>query len=143
MKKYELTNETIIVHGHTLHRIRALRDFNDVKAGELGGFIEKEKNLSHEGNCWIYDDSMAFEQSKIYDNAQIKTGSEIYGNAKVYGNAILDFCIVRDYAQIYGQVCTFNEIFDGVDIIYNNITLQKKESEQNDDFNLNDFIFFL
>ena len=38
-KKYELTEETIDHHGITLHRIRALRDFSDVKAGDLGSFI--------------------------------------------------------------------------------------------------------
>ena len=51
-KKYEFTNKTIKIAGHTLHRIRAVRDFGDVKAGDLGGFIEKEDNLSHEGNVW-------------------------------------------------------------------------------------------
>ncbi|EJF84065.1 hypothetical protein MCU_00733 [Bartonella elizabethae Re6043vi] len=37
-KKYELTDETIEVDGHTLHRIRALKDFGDLKTGDLGGF---------------------------------------------------------------------------------------------------------
>lgn len=40
MKKFELTNETIEYLGRTLHRIRALRDFSNVKAGDLGGYIE-------------------------------------------------------------------------------------------------------
>ncbi|MBB4077294.1 hypothetical protein GGR08_001625, partial [Bartonella fuyuanensis] len=31
---------------------QALKDFDDIKAGDLGGFIEKEVNLSHDGNCW-------------------------------------------------------------------------------------------
>ena len=44
-KKYILTTETKDVNGHTLHRIQAIRDFNDVKTGDLGGWIEKEKNL--------------------------------------------------------------------------------------------------
>lgn len=48
-KKYELTDQTIDVDGRTLHRIKALRDFSDVLAGELGGWIEKEENLSHAG----------------------------------------------------------------------------------------------
>ncbi len=39
MRKYELTDETTEVDGKTLHRIRALRDFDDVKADDLGGFI--------------------------------------------------------------------------------------------------------
>ena len=38
-KKYELTDETVKGYGHTLHRIKALKDFGDVKKGDLGGFI--------------------------------------------------------------------------------------------------------
>ncbi|WP_375616758.1 hypothetical protein [Bartonella sp. AP58NXGY] len=37
-KKYELTDEKIEFDGYlTLYRIRALKDFGDVKAGDLGG----------------------------------------------------------------------------------------------------------
>ena len=49
-KKYKLTDETIEVNGKTLYRIEALKDFSNVKKGDKGGFIEKEKNLSHLGN---------------------------------------------------------------------------------------------
>ena len=48
MKKYELTGETKEIGGVTLHRIRALIDIPEhyVKAGDLGGWIEAERNLS-------------------------------------------------------------------------------------------------
>ena len=36
-KKFELTNDVIEIDGITLHRIKALKDFSDVKAGDLGG----------------------------------------------------------------------------------------------------------
>ncbi|WP_375685300.1 hypothetical protein [Bartonella sp. TT110JLCBS] len=39
-KEYELTDKTTEVDCKTLHRILALRDFDDIKAGDLGGFIE-------------------------------------------------------------------------------------------------------
>ena len=55
MKKYRLTEETKVINGHTLHRIEALKDFGGVKKGELGGWIEKEDNLSHDGNAWVFD----------------------------------------------------------------------------------------
>lgn len=52
MNKYELLqDDKIEVSGHTLYRIRALKDFKGAKAGDLGGYIEKEKNLSQEDNC--------------------------------------------------------------------------------------------
>lgn len=37
-KKYEFTGETTKVDGHTLHRIRAVRCFSDVNAGDFGGW---------------------------------------------------------------------------------------------------------
>lgn len=57
-KKYELVESSkIILRNIILYRIKALIDIpNIVKAGELGGYIESEKNLSHEGNCWVSDD---------------------------------------------------------------------------------------
>ena len=39
-----------------LHRIRVTKDFSDVKAGDFGGLIQDESNLSQEGDCWIYDE---------------------------------------------------------------------------------------
>ena len=59
-QKYEITD---IAHEKYpfLHRIRALRDIRpDIKAGDLGGFIESESNLSTEleDNAWIYDDAV-------------------------------------------------------------------------------------
>ena len=71
MKKYRLTNEKITIGGRTLYRIQALRDFGDVKEGEFGGWIESEKNLSHEGSAWIYGDAC------VYGDADIKTTGDI------------------------------------------------------------------
>lgn len=53
-KKYELTEETINHFDRTLYRIRALKALSDVKVGDLGGYIEKEDNLSHYGNAQVY-----------------------------------------------------------------------------------------
>lgn len=72
MKKYEFTGETWRLGNVMLHRIKAVRDFGDVEVGDLGGWIEQEENLSHEGNCWISGNA------KVYDNAKVS------GNAKVY-----------------------------------------------------------
>ncbi|ATP12447.1 hypothetical protein BHOIPH791_06690 [Bartonella henselae] len=110
-KKYELTDETTdIVSCHTLYRIRALRDFDDVKAGDLGGFIENESNLSHDGNCWVYDNACVTWGSKIYDNAKIYNNARVYGggrifeNAQIYGNAI-----VYPNARIYGDAKIYGD----------------------------------
>lgn len=69
MKKYELTNVTKIIDGVTLHRIKALKSFGNVIAGETGGWVESEKNLSQYGLCWVYDNACVFNKIKIYGNA--------------------------------------------------------------------------
>ena len=43
MKKFELTEEYKKVKDVKVFRIKALKDFHDVKAGDLGGWVEKEK----------------------------------------------------------------------------------------------------
>ena len=59
MRKYEFTDEKIFFtdirdfSSHAVHRIRAVRDFGTVKAGDLGGWLEKEENLSHDGEAWV------------------------------------------------------------------------------------------
>lgn len=60
MDKYELTSETLQYAGHTLHRIKALRDFGIINTGELGGWIESEENLSQAGNAWVFDNAKVF-----------------------------------------------------------------------------------
>lgn len=96
IKKYEFTEETKVICGRKLHRIRALRNFGDVKAGDLGGFIEKEENLSHEGNCWVYDNTKVYNNAEIRDNARIFGNVRICGNARIFGNA-----------EIYGNAIIF------------------------------------
>ena len=55
-KKYEfVVGDTITMpSGKTLRRIRALVAIGlSVAAGDLGGYIESEKNLSTSGNAWV------------------------------------------------------------------------------------------
>ncbi len=68
-QKYEITD---IVHPQYpwLHRIRALRDVReDVHAGDLGGFVQSEENLSQEGQCWVANNAVAAEESYISGDA--------------------------------------------------------------------------
>lgn len=95
MKKYELTGETKEIGGVTLHRIRALIDIpeHDVKAGDLGGWLETEENLSHNGAAWVADlacvtDSACVTGSACVTDASCVTGAaRVTGNARVAGNA--------------------------------------------------------
>ena len=101
MKKFELTSEFITnIFGTKLFRIKALIEFGNVKAGELGGFVEKEENLNHEGNAWVYGNAEVYGNARVYGNASVYGNAWVYGNARVcddarvYGNA--------DYATVHG-----------------------------------------
>ena len=100
-KKYELTDETKIINGKKLYRIMALKDFDTVRKGDLGGFVQNEDNLSHEGNCWVYDDACVFDRATVDDNAKIFGNARIYHKACVFGNAeILGNVVINEYAHI-------------------------------------------
>lgn len=94
-KKYKLTEETFAVDGHVLHRIKALRDFVNVKKGDLGGFIEEESNLAHDWNCWIYNDAVVRGNAIVCGNATVCDNAEICREAKVCGEAK-----VSGYAEV-------------------------------------------
>ena len=76
-KKYEFTGETKEWCGHILHRIRAIVDIAYAKAGEVGGGIESESNLSENGNAWVWGNAKVWGDAKVYGNA------EVCGDAKV------------------------------------------------------------
>lgn len=120
MKKYKLTDETKRLYDRTLHRIVALCDFGNVKKGDKGGFIEKEKNLSHEGLCWIYDNAIVCDNAKVCNNAKVCDNARVCNNAKVYGNCwIYDNAKVCGNARVYGNaiVCGDTKISSNEDYI--------------------------
>lgn len=92
MKKYKFTGETKTIYlpfgTVTLHRIKAVVEFGLVKVGDLGGWIEKEENLSHEENAWVYGDA------------------EVCGNAWVCGNAKV---FSTDHVLVIGAIGSRND----------------------------------
>jgi hypothetical protein len=68
--KYELTERD---PDTGLYRIRALRDIPlyGVKAGDLGGFVESEKNLSQDGDAWISGNALVSGNARIEHDAYI------------------------------------------------------------------------
>ena len=53
-KHFKLTEETIQWQGHALHRIEATRDSQYARAGQRGGFVEREYNLQDEAWVAVY-----------------------------------------------------------------------------------------
>lgn len=108
MKKYELTTETLQLAGRTLHRIKAVRDFGLVKAGELGGWIESEENLSQADNAWVYNNAKVFDKARVYGDAAVSDDATVCGYAIVNDNArVYDNAEVSDYAEVYENAIVF------------------------------------
>ncbi|WP_052043716.1 hypothetical protein [Oligella urethralis] len=98
--KYELTGDTLTFQGRQLHRICALVDLPEigVKAGDLGGWIEKVENLSQEGNAWVADEAKAYDSTQVTGNALLKN------HAVAFDQTLLtDDVVVSDYAVISGE----------------------------------------
>ena len=117
LKKYELTEETVTVYGKTLYRIRAVRDFGSVKTGEFGGYIEKEENLSHFGNAWVYGDARVSENAKVSGDARVSGNAWVYGDARVFGNAwvygdarVSENAKVSGDARVSGNAWAYGEV---------------------------------
>ena len=91
MKKFELTGEFIVFQGKKLFKIKALIDFGDVKRGEFGGFLEKEENLSQDGDAWVD------------------------GNARVYGSA--DYACVKGFGRECRNTTFFRTKDGGVSVV--------------------------
>lgn len=97
--KYEMvpvTPKASSENTEPLYRIRALRDFGPIKTGDMGGYVSSERNLSHEGLCWIYEDAMATGHSNVSGNAKLHDFVRISENVKISGNAKLSHVVLID-----------------------------------------------
>ena len=106
MKKFEFTGETkTTVNGIVLHRIKALVRIDlgystIIEVGDLGGWLEKEDNLSYLGNAWVSGDAEVFGDAKIYGDALISGYSRVFGDAEVFGDAK-----IYGDSKVYDDAC--------------------------------------
>lgn len=100
MMKYKLTGETKLWFDRTLHRIRALIDIKEhgVKKGDLGGWIENEENLSHDGAAWVGGLAVVCDAAQVCDGALVSDSALVYDAARISGLAQ-----VCDGAQVSGS----------------------------------------
>ena len=127
-KKYKLAEDKeqlkLNVDGKSIifYRIVALNTFSIVTGtkpivvnkGDIGGWIESEHNLSHDGNCWIFDDAVVLDKAVvkdyaivkdnavIADNAIIMESAKVSGHCQIYNNAV-----VSGFAEISGEAKVF------------------------------------
>ena len=110
MKKYELTSETKVINGVELHRIKALNSFGRVEKGEIGGWIESEKNLSQDGDAWVFDNATVRGNATVSGTSMVSGNASVSGDAYVGGNSyvganscVCENAIVCDNAIVSGN----------------------------------------
>ena len=112
MKKFELTAEFVTnAFGTKLFRIKALVAFGNVEKGELGGFIEKEDNLSHDDNAWVTDNARVTGNAQVTDNADyaVITGFGRHFRATTFFRCE-DKILRVQCGCFYGDLTQFREI---------------------------------
>ena len=132
--KYEFTGETkeldcsgendkikLVV---TYRRIRAIKDFADVKAGDVGGWIAEGALLDQAGDCWLYDDSELHSSAVVIGDVQIRGNSSISGRIQGSGT-IHDSSIYK--SVIYGKLDITNARLRNCRFYGTNITLLDSE----------------
>jgi carbonic anhydrase/acetyltransferase-like protein (isoleucine patch superfamily) len=103
-KKYELIPEG------NLFRLKALRSFNDVKAGDLGGLVSGEHNLSHDGDCWVYETAQANARSHVTGNALVSGDAKVFGSALISGDAeISGQALISGSTSVFGKAQVFDD----------------------------------
>jgi carbonic anhydrase/acetyltransferase-like protein (isoleucine patch superfamily) len=105
-KKYKLLPKQLITFNcsteesiqHEMYRIKALRDIpaHNVKAGDLGGWVNHRKVLSQEGDCWIGGGALVYNEywMAVSGNALITDEAVVCGLAdakiRISGDAVIE-----------------------------------------------------
>ena len=129
MEKYELIKETeTCSKRRIMYRIRALKDFSDIKAGDVGGWVCSENNLSQEGDCWIYDEARCLDDARVYDNAKMYNNAIMFGNSVMYDNAVmLNNSIMYDNSKMFNKTKMYdNAIMCNNARVYDNAKMYDK-----------------
>ena len=121
--KYEILKDDFIeFDGRKLYRIKALKDFRNVEKGEIGGYIESKRNLSHEGDAWVSGDARVSGNARVcgdawvsgnaqvYDKARVSGDARVSGNARVCGNAwVSGDARISGYAWVSGDAWVYGD----------------------------------
>lgn len=106
-KKYEFTGKIKTIFGIEFKQIRAIISFGCVVAGEIGGWIECEENLSQSGNAWVSGNA------RVSGDAEVKKDDDymVVGGAGRY-NRFTTFFKCRDKTIKVVCGCFFGTIIE-------------------------------
>ena len=139
-RKYNiLIDDTIKRDGKTLYRIVCVKDIGHAKIGERGGYIQKEENLSHEGKCWIFNNSICIDDAKIIDDAIVTGNCLVAENSVVKNKAwvsgrceILGYASINDSSYISGDcIIADNVVISGKSRVYGKSLLTGEKKYHN------------
>lgn len=116
--KYKITD---IVHPAypKLHRIQALRDVNEmVKEGDLGGYVQREWNLSQSGISWIYEDAICEDLARVQEDASLREHAKASGKSFVAGKTeATDYSQIRGYSYVKDAIIKDRSIVCGEAVV--------------------------
>lgn len=140
MEKYRLLpdKDASAKYGTSIYRVQELKNFGDVKAGQLGGFVHCERNLSNENTCWVYPDAVVLGNANVSGKAQIRKHAVVADCAIVTDCAVVTDCAeilahaqVVDSAIVTGTTKVMNfSVFDQKTTNLQNTTSITIESKQ-------------
>ena len=104
-KKFELTDNFVINgFGIKLFQIKCTKSFKYANEGDLGGYVEKEDNLSQSGDAWVSGYARVSGNAWVSGDAQVSGNAWVYGYARVSGDArVSGNAWVYGDAQVYGN----------------------------------------
>lgn len=125
-KKYEITEQAHPRYPW-LHRIRSLVSVNEqISPGQMGGYVENEGNLSHDGSCWVHDHAICCEGAAVTKDARLFDGACARGSALVTGDSVMfdsaiaegNCCVrsgeIKEYARVSGNAVIGESVIDGL-----------------------------
>lgn len=126
-KKYTFTGKTLNIYGKNFYQIKSLKDFADIREGDIGGYIEKEYNLPHDDNSWI-------GPNVIYGGKYQIKNSQIYA-MRYNENTIIDSNIKNSYIYFGDGGCIFNSKIENSTLISYKFSLLEKTTILNSKLN--------
>jgi hypothetical protein len=103
-KKYELlAGDCLRAGARMVYRIRALRDFGDVRCGDLRRYVENESALAHDGEAWVQGAAQVYgPNARFGGNARIR--GEVWVLGRVDSDAqIFDLVVISEHAHVGGR----------------------------------------
>lgn len=152
-KKFELVDDdTVVVDGVTLYRVRAVRDFGGtrrgrrvvVKRGELGGYVASEDCLSQEGLAWVYSEAKIVDgyvtgSSSLFGRSVLKGGGRLVHDVELRDDVVVDGQVVlngvitlRDRVKMLGTIRV-----SGIDVTFRDDVVASGSA----DFTVNNGVF--